>query len=102
MQFNMYHHYTVDEHTIKCIENLDLIEQEQLIEDLPVASDILQKGVNRRVLYLALLLHDIGKGRREDHYKLGGKIASNVCTRFGLKKSEVETIVWLVRNHLLM
>ena len=102
MQFNMYHHYTVDEHTIKCIENLALIEQEQLIEDLPVASDILQKGVNRRVLYLALLLHDIGKGRKEDHSKLGGKIASNVCTRFGLKKSEVETIVWLVRNHLLM
>ena len=102
MQFNMYHHYTVDEHTIKCIENLALIEQNQLIEDLPVASDILRKGVNRKVLYLALLLHDIGKGRKEDHSKLGSRIASKVCSRLGLSKSDSETIEWLVKNHLLM
>jgi [protein-PII] uridylyltransferase len=102
MQFNMYHHYTVDEHTIKCIENLALIEQNQLIEDLPVASDILRKGINRKVLYLALLLHDIGKGRKEDHSKLGSKLASKVCSRLGLNKSESEMIEWLVENHLLM
>ena len=102
MQFNVYHHYTVDEHTIQCIENLALLEQNQLVEDLPVASDILKKGLNRRVLYLALLLHDIGKGRTEDHSKLGSKLASKVCIRLKLKKSESDLIEWLVKNHLLM
>ena len=102
MQFNVYHHYTVDEHTIQCIENLALLEQNQLVEDLPVASSILRKGLNRRVLYIALLLHDIGKGRAEDHSVLGSKLASNFCARFKLKKSETELIEWLVKNHLLM
>ena len=92
MQFNVYHHYTVDEHTIQCIENLALIEQNQLVEDLPVASDILKKGLNRRVLYLALLLHDIGKGRTEDHSELGRKLASKVCLRLKLQKSEGDLI----------
>ena len=64
MQFNMYHHYTVDEHTIQCISTLAQIERGELIEELPVATRILEEGVNRKVLYLALLLHDIGKGRR--------------------------------------
>ena len=63
MQFNMYHSYTVDEHTIQCIANLARIEKGELEEELPVASSILKRGVNRKVLYVALLLHDIGKGR---------------------------------------
>jgi [protein-PII] uridylyltransferase len=102
MQFNMYHSYTVDEHTIQCISNLAQIEREELLEDLPVASDILKKGVNRKVLYMAMLLHDIGKGRKEDHSIIGAKIARTVVTRFGFKKSDRETIEWLVRYHLLM
>ena len=71
MQFNMYHHYTVDEHTIQCISTLAQIERGELQEELPIASGILKAGVNRRVLYVALLLHDIGKGREEDHSVLG-------------------------------
>ncbi|WP_324753061.1 [protein-PII] uridylyltransferase [Roseovarius sp. Pro17] len=102
MQFNMYHHYTVDEHTIQCISHLARIEREELIEELPIASSILKKGVNRRILYVALLLHDIGKGRSEDHSILGAKIVRKVAPRLGLKPREVDTVEWLVRYHLLM
>ena len=102
MQFNMYHHYTVDEHTIQCISNLAQIERKELIEELPVASGILSRGVNRKVLYVALFLHDIGKGRDEDHSILGAKIARKLCPRLGLKKKECETVEWLIRHHLTM
>ncbi|WP_380057859.1 [protein-PII] uridylyltransferase [Falsihalocynthiibacter sp. SS001] len=102
MQFNMYHHYTVDEHTIQCIKNLSQIERGELVEELPVASDILASGVDRKVLYVALLLHDIGKGRDEDHSILGAKIARKVAARLGLKPKDCKTVEWLVRNHLLM
>ncbi|WP_226622130.1 [protein-PII] uridylyltransferase [Alloyangia pacifica] len=102
MQFNMYHSYTVDEHTIQCIGNLSQIEHGDLTEDLPVASEILREGVNRKVLYTALLLHDIGKGRDEDHAVLGAQIARKVAPRLGLSKQESATVEWLVRYHLLM
>ncbi|WP_373314161.1 [protein-PII] uridylyltransferase [Jannaschia pagri] len=102
MQFNMYHSYTVDEHTIQVISNLAQIERKELEESLPLCSEILEKGVNRRVLYVALLVHDIGKGRPEDHSVLGARIARTVAPRLGLKTSEVETVEWLVRHHLLM
>ncbi len=102
MQFNMYHHYTVDEHTIQCISHLAQIERKELVEELPVVSSILQEGVNRKVIYVALLLHDIGKGRDEDHSILGAQIARKVAPRLGLKPKEVDTVEWLVRYHLLM
>ena len=102
MQFNMYHHYTVDEHTIQCISHLAQIERSELEEELPVSSSILSDGVNRKILYVALLLHDIGKGRDEDHSILGAKIVRKVAPRLGLKPKEVDTVEWLVRNHLLM
>ena len=103
MQFNMYHQYTVDEHTIQCISNLSQIERGELKESLPTASRIMAEGqVNRRILYLALFFHDIGKGRNEDHAILGARIARKVAPRFGLSEQEVETVEWLVRQHLLM
>jgi len=102
MQFNMYHHYTVDEHTIQCISHLAKIEREELDEELPVSTDIIRGGINRRVLYVALLLHDIGKGRDEDHAVLGARIARKVAPRLGLSKKESATVEWLVRYHLLM
>ncbi|KNX40633.1 Bifunctional uridylyltransferase/uridylyl-removing enzyme [Roseovarius tolerans] len=102
MQFNMYHHYTVDEHIIQCISHLAQIERRELIEELPVSSSILKEGVNRRVLYVALLMHDIGKGRDEDHSILGARITRKVGPRLGLKPKEVDTAEWLVRYHLLM
>ena len=102
MQFNVYHHYTVDEHTIQCISNLAQIERGELVEELPVVSGILAAGVNRKVIYVALLLHDIGKGRPEDHSILGAQLARKICPRLGLNAEETETVEWLVRYHLLM
>ncbi|MGS4945011.1 [protein-PII] uridylyltransferase [Meridianimarinicoccus sp. RP-17] len=102
MQFNMYHSYTVDEHTIVCISVLERIEAGELAEELPLSTRIMSEGVNRRVLYLALLLHDIGKGRPEDHSVLGARIARRVAPRLGLKPQECATVEWLVRYHLLM
>ena len=102
MQFNMYHHYTVDEHTIQCISTLAQIERGELVEALPIATKIVEAGVNRRVLYVALLLHDIGKGRDEDHSVAGARVARKLAPRLGLKPAECDTVEWLVRYHLLM
>ncbi|MEL7345246.1 MAG: [protein-PII] uridylyltransferase, partial [Pseudomonadota bacterium] len=102
MQFNMYHHYTVDEHLIQCVKTLAQIEREELLEELPIASSILKNGLNRRVIYAAVFLHDIGKGRPEDHSVLGAKILRKLGPRLGLKKDDAETVEWLIRYHLLM
>jgi len=102
MQFNVYHHYTVDEHTIQCIRALAQIERKELVEELPICTKILDSGVNRKVLYIALLLHDIGKGRPEDHSILGAQIARRVAPRLGLNAEDSETVEWLVRHHLVM
>lgn len=102
MQFNMYHSYTVDEHTIQCISTLAHIERGELVEELPVVSEILKAGLNRKVIFVALLLHDIGKGRDEDHSVLGAQITRKIAPRLGLKPEECETVEWLVRYHLLM
>ncbi|MFD1880856.1 [protein-PII] uridylyltransferase [Paracoccus pacificus] len=102
MQFNVYHHYTVDEHTIQTIAALAEIERGEAINDLPLSTAIIKAGLNRRVIYVALLMHDIGKGRPEDHSILGAQIARKVAPRLGLNADEVDTVEWLVRNHLLM
>jgi [protein-PII] uridylyltransferase len=102
MQFNVYHSYTVDEHIIQTISVLAQIERGELIEDLPLSSSILKAGVNRRVIYVALLLHDIGKGRPEDHSIIGAQLARRIAPRLGLDPEECETVEWLVRYHLLM
>ncbi len=102
MQFNMYHHYTVDEHTIHAVSILSQIERGELVDTLPVVSDILRQGVDRRVLYLAVLLHDIGKGRPGDHSGVGAAIARDVCLRLGLDEATVALVEWLVHHHLAM
>ena len=102
MQFNFYHSYTVDEHTIQCISFLARIEQGTLNEELPIASEILKSGVNRRVLYIAILLHDIGKGLPEDHSIAGAELAKKIAPELGLNASETDRVIWLVENHLVM
>ncbi len=102
MQFTNFHRYTVDEHTIQCISNLAQIEREELTRDLPIVSSIIAQGINRRVIYVAVLLHDIGKGRDEDHSVVGARLARVIAPRLGLDEDESETVEWLVRNHLLM
>ncbi|HKT85678.1 MAG TPA: [protein-PII] uridylyltransferase [Novosphingobium sp.] len=102
MQFDMYHHYTVDEHTIRAIGLLARIENGELKDDHPLAHDIIQKVRSRRALYVAALLHDIAKGRGGDHSELGAEIALKLCPRFGLDEEETELVSWLVRYHLLL
>ncbi|HUQ12905.1 MAG TPA: [protein-PII] uridylyltransferase [Novosphingobium sp.] len=102
MQFDMYHHYTVDEHTIRAIGLLAQIEKGELDEDHPLTSGIIPKLLSRRSLYVAVLLHDIAKGRGGDHSVLGAEVASRLCPRLGLSDGETELVAWLVRFHLLM
>jgi [protein-PII] uridylyltransferase len=102
MQFDMYHHYTVDEHTIRAIGLLARIEKGELKQDHPLAHDIIHKVRSRRVLYVSVLLHDIAKGRGGDHSVLGAEIALKLCPRFGLDEDETELVSWLVRQHLLL
>ncbi|KLE34166.1 [protein-PII] uridylyltransferase [Aurantiacibacter luteus] len=102
MQWDMYHHYTVDEHTIRAIGLLSQIERGTLAGDHPLATDIIPRLAHRRVLYVATLLHDIAKGRGGDHSVLGAEVAQRLCPRLGLDEEETELVAWLVRYHLLM
>jgi len=102
MQFDMYHHYTVDEHSIRAIGLLAQIERGELKHDHPLSTAIIKQIASRRLLYVAVLLHDIAKGRGGDHSEIGADIALKLCPRFGLDAAETETVSWLVRYHLLM
>src|SRR5467141_2039932 len=103
MQFNMYHHYTVDEHLLRCIGYLHEIERGGNDEFI-VASDLMRKiqPEHRAVLYIATLLHDIAKGRPEDHSIAGAKVARRLCPRLGFSTADTETIAWLIEEHLTM
>jgi [protein-PII] uridylyltransferase len=102
MQFDMYHHYTVDEHSIRAIGLLAAIERGELKQDHPLSTAIIKQLASWRVLYVAVLLHDIAKGRGGDHSEIGAEIALNLAPRFGLDAAETETVSWLVRYHLLL
>lgn len=102
MQFDMYHHYTVDEHTIRAIGLMARIEKGDMKADHPLATSIVHKVVNRRALYVSILLHDIAKGRRGDHSVLGAEVALKLCPRLGMSPDETQLVAWLVRTHLLM
>ncbi len=102
MQFNMYHHYTVDEHLIRTVEMLTDIERGGSVNEVPLSTELFKTVKNRRVLYVAAFLHDIGKGADEDHSVLGARIARKLCPRLGLTAAETETVVWLIAQHLTM
>ncbi|HEX8554699.1 MAG TPA: [protein-PII] uridylyltransferase, partial [Sphingomonas sp.] len=102
MQFDMYHHYTVDEHTIRAIGLLARIERGADAQDHPLATALFGQIASRRALYVAVLCHDIAKGRGGDHSVLGAEIAERLGPRLGLTPAETETAAWLVRAHLLM
>jgi [protein-PII] uridylyltransferase len=101
MQFNMYHHYTVDEHTLRAIEVISDVERGRCAAEHPLATAIFPKIVNRRALYLAMMLHDTGKGAGDQQIE-GEITAKTACTRLGLPEEEVDLVGWLVRHHLLM
>ena len=102
MQFDMYHHYTVDEHSIRALGLLAQIERGELKSDHPISTAIFKQIASRRVLYVAVLLHDIAKGRGGDHSIIGSEVALRLGPRFGLDPAETETVSWLVRHHLLL
>ncbi|MGU3545707.1 [protein-PII] uridylyltransferase [Methylobacterium sp. A52T] len=102
MQFNMYHHFTVDEHLLRTVGVLADIESGRAQETYPLVSRLVHSIHNRTALYVAILLHDIAKGRPEDHSIAGAAIAEKLCPRFGLNQAETETVRWLVEHHLLM
>ncbi len=103
MQFNMYHHYTVDEHLVRCIGVLNEIERGEN-RDIALASELMRtiQPQNRTVLYVALFLHDIAKGRVEDHSIAGARIARRLCPRLGMTATETELVAWLIEVHLVM
>ncbi|MBC8038023.1 MAG: [protein-PII] uridylyltransferase, partial [Rhizobiales bacterium] len=102
MQFNMYHHFTVDEHLIRAVGILAGIEQGRLAEDHPLSVSIFPTVTGKRALYVAVLLHDVAKGRPEHHSIAGARITEALGPRLGLSAAETETAAWLVRHHLLM
>jgi [protein-PII] uridylyltransferase len=102
MQYDMYHAYTVDEHTIRAIGILHRIEQGEMVAEHPTASEVINELRSRRALYLAVMLHDIAKGRGGDHSEIGAEIALHLAPRLGLDEWETQTVSWLVRHHLLM
>jgi len=101
MQFNMYHHFTVDEHTLQAVGYISEIEHGEHREKHPLSTDIFPKIVNRRALYLAMLLHDTGKGIGDQQIE-GEKSARAACERLGLPEEEVDLVGWLVGHHLEM
>ncbi len=102
MQFDTYHVFTVDEHTIEAVRVLNLLERGDLSDIAPVASGLVDHLQSRRALYVAMLLHDSAKGRGGDHSELGAELALDVGPSLGLSAEETETVSWLVLHHLLL
>jgi len=102
MQFNMYHHYTVDEHLLRTAGEIRAIEDGDASDELPLSTEIFPTIKNRRALYVACLIHDIGKGRKEDHSTVGARLAGDICRRLGFSQTERDLVTWLVREHLTM
>jgi [protein-PII] uridylyltransferase len=102
MQFNMYHHYTVDEHLIRSVEVLSEIDRGKAEDIHPLVNKLMPSLDDREALYVAVLLHDIAKGRQEDHSEAGAAVARKLCPRFGLSPKQTELVVWLIEEHLTM
>ena len=102
MQFDSYHVFTVDEHTIEAVRVLNTLERGELRQVAPIATGLMDQIQSRRALYVALLLHDIAKGRGGDHSELGAELALEVGPTLGLTAEETETVSWLVLHHLLL
>jgi [protein-PII] uridylyltransferase len=102
MQFNMYHSYTVDEHTLRAVGVIADIAAGRFAEDHPLATAIMPLIADREALFLAMLLHDTGKGGVGGQEKAGARAARSACERLGLERSKIELVAWLVEHHLVM
>ncbi|MBO9097091.1 MULTISPECIES: [protein-PII] uridylyltransferase [unclassified Rhizobium] len=102
MQFSMYHHYTVDEHLIRAVAILSEIDKGKAEEIHPLVNKLMPHVEDREALYVAVLLHDVAKGRLEDHSIAGARVARKLAARFGLSPKQTELVVWLIEEHLTM
>ena len=102
MQYDLFHLYTVDEHTLRVLRNLAHFADPAARADFPMGCEIWPTLPKPEVLLLAALFHDIAKGRGGDHSALGAEDAQAFCTQLGLPTGDIERVVWLVRWHLLM
>lgn len=102
MQYNMYHHYTVDEHLVRTVGEISAIEHGVDSDSLPLSTKLFAQVHSRRVLFVAAFLHDIAKGSDGDHSIVGAQIARKLCPRFGLTAAETDTVAWLIEQHLTM
>ena len=102
MQYDMFHSYTVDEHSLMLLQNLTDFANPDYDNLFPLCSEIMQKQKNPEILFLAGLFHDIGKGRGGDHSEIGAEIAKSFCANHQIDKTSQDAIIWLVANHLVM
>jgi len=102
MQFNMYHSYTVDEHTLRAVGVIADIANGELVKDHPLSVSIWPLIKDTEALFLAMLLHDTGKGGAGGQEKAGARAARSACERLGLERERIELIAWLVEHHLVM
>ena len=102
MQYDLFHIYTVDEHTLFVIRNLRRFIIDKHRDEFPFCHKIFQLIPKPEVLYLAALFHDIAKGLRGDHSLLGANIARQFCVQHNLSQYDTNLVVWLVKNHLMM
>lgn len=102
MQFNMYHSYTVDEHTLRAVGVINDIAQGVFAEDHPLCTGVMPLIEDKEALYLAMLLHDTGKGGVGGQEKAGARSARQACERMGLKRERIDLVAWLVEHHLVM
>ena len=102
MQYDLFHIYTVDAHTLEVLRNMRWMTLGKSEEKFPLAAKIINKLPKLEILYIAGLYHDIGKGRGSDHSNLGKVIVRNFCKKHLFTKEDTKLIEWLVENHLLM
>ena len=102
MQYDLFHHYTVDEHTMFVVRNCRRMETGIFSHELPYQSELIKTLPKPELLYLAAFFHDIGKGRGGDHSVLGAVDAEAFCTSHGLNRQDTHLVVWLVKSHLKM
>ena len=103
MQFNMYHSYTVDEHTLRAVGVIADVAAGRLADDHPLAVSLMPQIQEKDVLFLAMLLHDTGKGGvAGGQEKAGARAARAACERLGLPRARIDLVAWLVEHHLEM
>ncbi|WP_326518208.1 [protein-PII] uridylyltransferase [Acinetobacter sp. CAAS 2-6] len=102
MQYDLFHIYTVDAHTLLLLRNLSRFKAPEFAKDFPVVSSVFQRLARPDIVFLAALFHDIAKGRGGDHSELGAVDAIEFCRAHGFSERECQLVAWLIQNHLLM